>query len=162
MVSSVSDLLLFWAARVSPLQLQVKKSNKILTAQCEWEEMWTVLWNLRSFPLDCETVNAALWRHFSQMICLSLLLSLSLLPPLAASVFLSLCPSVYSGWLFFQPYLFHPNPPTYKTFFYHCTKATMYFFVSCLFPRLAHVLAVCRLACFNIPPTSLQSSSRLQ
>lgn len=61
--------------------------------------MWTVLLSVRSFLLNCET---ALWRHFSQMICLSLFLALSLLLPLATSVFLSLYPSVYSGWGFFR------------------------------------------------------------
>lgn len=39
-----------------------------------------------------------------------ILLSLSLLPPLATSVFLSLHPSVYSGSGFFQSYRFHPLP----------------------------------------------------
>lgn len=46
--------------------------------------------------------------------------------------------------------------------FYRSTKEAMYFFVSCLFPGLAHVLAVCRSPRVDIPHTSLQSSSRLQ
>lgn len=62
--------------------------------------MRTVLQHVRSFLLNGETVYAALQWPFSQIICLSLLLSLSLLHPLATSVFLSLYPSVYSGWGF--------------------------------------------------------------
>lgn len=105
----------------------------------------------------CETVYVAHWGHFSQMICLSLL-SLS---PLATSFFVSLSKCLL--WLGgFQHYFFHPSPPTYKTSFYHGTKAAMYFFVSCLFPGLACVLAVCRPLHFSIPPTSLHSSYRLQ
>lgn len=165
-ISSICHLLLpFWASSF-PVQLWMRQNNKILAAQAEWEEMWTVLQSVRRFPLNCETANAALWRHFSQMICLSLLLPLSPSSLLSQLVcFLSLYPSVYSGRVFFSPIssiLFHPSPPTYKTSFYRCTKAAMYFFVSCLFPRLAHVLAVCRPPCFSIPHTSLQSSFRLQ
>lgn len=66
------------------------------------------------------------------------------------------------GAFFFQLYLFHPNPPTYKTFFYHHTKAAMYFFVSCLLPRLTHVLALCRPRLLHhsphIPPLLLQAA----
>lgn len=123
--------------------------------------------------VECKKLSTGLWDSVCSTLKalqpndmpLAPFLSLSLLPPLATSVFLSLCPSVYSGWGFFSPIssiLFHPSPPTYKTSFYCRTKAAMYFFVSCLFPHLAHVLAVCRPPCFNIRPTSLQSSSRLQ
>lgn len=114
----------------------------------------------RVLPLSCEAVysegTSAKWYASHSSLC-------HLLPPLATSAFLSLCPSVYSGWgFFFQLYLFHPNPPTYKTFFYHHTKAAMYFFVSCLLPRLTHVLALCRPRLLHhsphIPPLLLQAA----
>ena len=121
-------------------QLQLKKNNQILLAQTEGAEMRMVLLSARSFPPKywdsiCSTLKALQPNDMPLAA-----LSLSPLPPLTTSVFLS--PSKCLLWLgFFQHYRFHPSPPTYKTSFYHRTKAAMYFFVSSLFPRLAHVLA---------------------
>lgn len=95
------------------------------------------------------------------MICPSRLLA----PPPATGTFLSLCPSVYSGWgFFFSPssissiqILQLTKPP-----FITPTKAAMFFFVSCLLPRLVHVLAVCGPPLLHhsphIPPLLLQAA----
>lgn len=134
--------------------------------------MWLPLWRARRLPLNCETPYATLKRHFSQMICLLLLLQPR--PPVTC-----VCVCV---WVFFHVspskcllcppspppslphfYRYHPNPPTYKPPFYPRTKAAMFVFVS----RLLSLVPLMfwqspQPPCSHILTTSLQSSPRLQ
>lgn len=149
-----------FAAFTERKQQHKTNNNKILTAQTKREEMWTVLWSVRSFPLNCECMqhskgtSAKWYASHSSLSPSSLLLQL---------VCFCLYIQVFTLALgFFSPIssiqvLQLTKPPFIAAQRQLCTSLC-----HACFPWLAHVLAVCRPPCFDILPTSPQSSSRLQ